>query len=88
MLFRLMHKRAERHAGCSIDTARLKVDPEYASAIRALARFTLDEELRTLGAIVDHESSAAAAAAAIAAAHTSAAVRGARILPFRRQSVT
>lgn len=86
MLFRLMHKRAERHAGCCIDVARLKVDPEYASAIRALARFTLDEELRTLGAIVDHESSAATAAAAIAAAHGSSAVRGARVLPFRRQS--
>ena len=53
MLHRLMHKRAERHAGCRIDAARLKVDPEYASAIRALARFTLDEELRTLGAMIE-----------------------------------
>ena len=53
MLHKLMHKRAERHAGCRIDAARLKVDPEYASAIRALARFTLDEELRTLGAMIE-----------------------------------
>ena len=86
MLFKLMHKRAERHAGCRIDAARLKVDPEYASAIRALARFTLDEELRTLGAPIERESlgtSAAVAAPALLPADASGT--GALVLPFRRQ---
>ena len=86
MLYRLMHKRAERHAGCRIDVKRLVRDHEYANAIRALAQFTLDEELRTLGAIVDSEASAKAAATAVAAAHAKSATRGAMVLPFRRQS--
>jgi hypothetical protein len=88
LLLRMMHKRAERHAGCRIDTARLMVDPEYASAIRTLARFTLDEELRAMGAIVDCVESRAAASAAVAAAHANSPRTGARILPFRRQSST
>jgi hypothetical protein len=47
----LMKSRAERHSGCRIDVERLRNDPEYASAIRTLAQFTLDEELSALGAI-------------------------------------
>jgi hypothetical protein len=86
MLFGLMHKRAERHAGCRIDAARLKVDPEYASAIRALARFTLDEELRTLGAPIERESlgftSGSTPVDPIPAEDTGT---GAMVLPFRRQ---
>lgn len=49
MMLRLMRSRAEKHSGCRIDVARLATDPEYASAIRALASFTLDEELRAIG---------------------------------------
>ena len=49
LMLRLMRSRAEKHSGCRIDVARLASDPEYASAIRALARFTLDEELRAIG---------------------------------------
>jgi len=82
MLFRLMHKRAERHAGCRIDAARLKVDPEYASAIRALARFTLDEELRTLGAPIEREFLGFTPDDPIPAKDTGT---GAMVLPFRRQ---
>ena len=49
MMLRLMQSRAEKHSGCRIDVARLATDPEYASAIRTLARFTLDAELRAIG---------------------------------------
>ena len=49
LMLRLMRSRAEKPSGCRIDVARLSSDPEYASAIRALARFTLDEELRAIG---------------------------------------
>ncbi len=48
LMLRLMKSRAEKHSGCRIDTARLATDPEYASAIRALARFTLDHELHAI----------------------------------------
>lgn len=72
LLQRLMRKRAERHAGCRIDLARLRTDPEYASAIRTLAQFTLDEELRVLGA-------RSAAQAEVPSA-------GAMVLPFRRHA--
>jgi len=83
LLYRLMHKRAERHAGCRIDVARLRVDPEYASAIRALARFTLDEELRILGAMIECESvRREAGTASVAPARK--AESSALVLPFRR----
>jgi hypothetical protein len=86
MLFSLMHKRAERHAGCRIDAARLKVDPEYASAIRTLARFTLDEELRTLGAPIERESLGFSTGFTPAdPIPAEAAGTGAMVLPFRRQ---
>ena len=49
LMLRLMKSRAEKHSGCRIDVARLATDPEYASAIRALALFTLDEELHAIG---------------------------------------
>jgi hypothetical protein len=51
MLTLLLKRRAERHSGCRIDVARLRTDPEYASAIRVLAQFTLDAELESLGAL-------------------------------------
>lgn len=82
LLYRLMHKRAERHAGCRIDVARLRVDPEYASAIRALARFTLDEELRLLGAMIESESLRETTSTSAPVGRQPAT--GARILPFRR----
>lgn len=86
MLFSLMHKRAERHAGCRIDAARLKVDPEYASAIRTLARFTLDEELRTLGAPIERESLGFSTGfTPVDAMPAEAARTGATVLPFRRE---
>jgi hypothetical protein len=78
-----MHKRAERHAGCRIDVARLRVDPEYASAIRALARFTLDEELRILGALVEFESVGQEAGTA-PLAPPQKSESSALVLPFRR----
>ena len=91
LLQRLMRSRAERHSGCRIDLARLRTDPEYASAIRALAQFTLDEELRTLGAAANFDFGAFDAidsdpdvAGGTTALHWSA--RSARILPFRRQA--
>lgn len=74
LMLRLMRSRAERHSGCRIDLARLRTDPEYASAIRALAQFTLDEELRALGASAVIEPSAAG----------SEPLAMATILPFRR----
>ncbi|MBL8383511.1 MAG: hypothetical protein JNM90_10565 [Burkholderiales bacterium] len=74
LLERLMRKRAERHAGCRIDLARLRTDPEYASAIRTLAQFTLDEELRVLGA-------SGAGPVEMPAAPPASAL----VLPFRRQ---
>jgi hypothetical protein len=86
MLHKLMHKRAERHAGCRIDAERLKVDPEYASAIRALARFTLDEELRTLGAMIERESLGGTIGdKPVHAAPGHAEGSGALVIPFRRQ---
>ena len=48
LMLRLMKSRAEKHSGCRIDVARLATDPEYASAIRALAQFTLDHELHAI----------------------------------------
>lgn len=80
LLMSLMHKRAEQHAGCNIDIARLRRDPEYAAAIRTLARFTLDAELRSLGAVVDYEISESM----LARAEESAPQTSAMVLPFRR----
>lgn len=48
LMLRLMKSRAEKHSGCRIDVARLAADPEYASAIRTLAQFTLDRELHVI----------------------------------------
>lgn len=76
LLMRLMKHRAERHSGCRIDLERLRRDPEYASAIRTLARFTLDEELGSLGALIEHEP--------IPAPPPFAVGPGATVLPFRR----
>ncbi len=56
MMLRLMKSRAEKHSGCRIDVARLAIDPEYASAIRVLAQFTLDEELHAVSDLARYAS--------------------------------
>jgi hypothetical protein len=58
MMLRLMRSRAEKHSGCPIDVRRLADDPEYASAIRALAQFTLDEELQAICALARRSGAA------------------------------
>jgi len=59
LMLRLMKSRAEKHSGCRIDVARLATDPEYASAIRALAQFTLDEELHAISDLARYTSATA-----------------------------
>ena len=59
LMLRLMKSRAEKHSGCRIDVARLATDPEYASAIRALAQFTLDEELHAISDLAGYASATA-----------------------------
>ena len=76
LFMHLMKHRAERHSGCRIDIDRLRRDPEYASAIRTLARFTLDEELGSLGALIEHEP--------VPPLPAFGAASSATILPFRR----
>lgn len=73
----LMKHRAERHSGCNIDLARLRSDPEYAGAIRMLAQFTLESELRALGALSAVNPSPAPEL------HGSDA-RNAQVIPLRR----
>ncbi|MBL8377963.1 MAG: hypothetical protein JNM79_08850 [Burkholderiales bacterium] len=77
LLLRLMKHRAERHSGCSIDLLRLRSDPEYADAIRMLAQFTLDSELRAMGALATRSSGQADKG-------TDAGLRAAQVIPLRR----
>jgi hypothetical protein len=67
MMLRLMRSRAEKHSGCPIDVERLARDPEYASAIRALAQFTLDEELQAICVLARRSGGGAAKHAIVAA---------------------
>ena len=90
MLLLLMRSRAERHSGCRIDVARVATDPEYASAIRALAQFTLDEELSTIGALAGRIKGSCKAPPNFApdGATPARTGSGALVLPFRRQATT
>ena len=92
MLLLLMRSRAERHSGCRIDVARVAIDPEYASAIRTLAQFTLDEELSAIGALagrIQRGSKGSGRAPPGFTADTTTPTQAeptALVLPFRRQA--
>ena len=88
MLLLLMRSRAERHSGCRIDVARVAIDPEYASAIRTLAQFTLDEELSAIGALAGRIKGGGKASPNFTPDSTPPAQAGpiALVLPFRRQA--
>ena len=89
MLLSLMRNRAERHSGCRIDVARVVIDPEYASAIRVLAQFTLDEELSAIGALAGRIKGGGKAAPNFTPDSTTTPAQAgptALVLPFRRQA--
>lgn len=91
LMLRLMKSRAEKHSGCRIDVARLATDPEYASAIRALAQFTLDEELHAISDLARYASATAYPAfrslpADECEAQAPLPAHLARVLPFRARA--
>lgn len=93
MMLRLMKSRAEKHSGCRIDVARLATDPEYASAIRVLAQFTLDEELHAISDLARYASARAYPAhrSLPGDEHEAAAplpTHLAQVLPFRARIAT